>query len=221
MGYSSGVPVETSRVIEGSAVYGNEVIGTPSSVVAPPTSATFIEAPVAADSALLVVNLPADAQVFVNGEKTAATGGVRRFVSRGLAADKDYEFVVKMVVNRDGSAREEMKKVTLSAGGRSSVTFGEESAKQKTSLTLHVPADARVWLAGNETSSTGATRLFETSNLRSGQTWQNYEIRVATVVDGREKVVSKTINLVAGGTVELSLDPAARTASTDATVSLK
>jgi uncharacterized protein (TIGR03000 family) len=78
-----------------------------------------------------------------------------------------------------------------------------------------------VWLAGNETSSTGATRLFETSNLRSGQTWQNYEIRVATVVDGREKVVSKTINLVAGGTVELSLDPAARTASADATVSLK
>ena len=109
----------------------------------------------------------------------------------------------------------------LSAGGRSTVTFGEESAKQKTSLTLHVPADARVWLAGNETSSTGATRLFETSNLRSGQTWQNYEIRVATVGDGREKVVSKTSKLVAGGTVELSLDPAARTASADATVSLK
>ena len=84
-----------------------------------------------------------------------------------------------------------------------------------------MPADAKVWLAGNVTASAGATRQFQTTTLAAGQAWKNYEIRVATVVDGREQVVSKVINLAAGQTVELSLDPTQRTAATDATASIR
>jgi hypothetical protein len=57
--------------------------------------------------------------------------------------------------------------------------------------------------------------------LAPGQSWKNYEIRVATVVDGREQVVSKVIDLAAGQTVELSLDPAQRTAAADTTASIR
>ena len=39
------------------------------------------------------------------------------------------------------------------------------------------------------------------------------------LVDGREQVVSKVIDLAAGQSVELSLDPAQRTASADSTAS--
>jgi uncharacterized protein (TIGR03000 family) len=101
------------------------------------------------------------------------------------------------------------------------VSFDGAVAAPKTSLTLHVPADAKVWLAGNETASSGQTRLFETTTLKDGQSWKNYEIKVATVVDGKEQVVSKTIELVAGRSVELTLDPVQRTASTEAQASVR
>jgi uncharacterized protein (TIGR03000 family) len=175
---------------------------------------------VPADAALLSVEVPAGAKIFVNGVRTSATGTVRQFVSRGLAQGKRYEFTVRMTVERDGQSSDETKLVSLSAGGRANLSFTDASAP-KTSLTLHVPADAKVWLAGNATSSAGATRQFQTTTLAAGQAWKNYEIRVVTVVDGREQVVSKVIDLAAGQTVELSLDPAQRTAAADATASIR
>ncbi|MBM4058013.1 MAG: TIGR03000 domain-containing protein, partial [Planctomycetes bacterium] len=56
---------------------------------------------------MLVVRLPADAEVFVNGSKTAATGSLRRYMSRGLESGREYDFVVKVVTKRDGEPREE------------------------------------------------------------------------------------------------------------------
>jgi uncharacterized protein (TIGR03000 family) len=224
-GMSSSMPVESYRVINEAPAVGTETIGVPAS-----TDSTQIESKLPADAAMLVVEVPAAAKVFVNGSKTSATGGVRRFISRGLAAGKEYEYVVRMVVERDGQASEETKVVPLSAGGRAAVSFkSAESeltipgapAAPKTSLTLRVPADAKVWLAGNKTASTGETRLFETTTLRGGQSWKNYEIRVTATVDGREETVSKVIDLAAGDVVELTLDPQQRTASADKTASIR
>ena len=95
------------------------------------------------------------------------------------------------------------------------------AAVAKTSLTLNVPTDARVWLAGNPTASSGAVRHFDTSSLAAGQTWRNYEIKVTTVVDGQEATISKVIDLAAGDRVELTLDPASPTAPVSATASLR
>ena len=95
------------------------------------------------------------------------------------------------------------------------------AAVAKTSLTLNVPTDARVWLAGNPTASSGAVRHFDTSSLAAGKTWRNYEIKVTTVVDGREATISKVIDLAAGDRVELTLDPASPTAPVSATASLR
>lgn len=169
---------------------------------------------------MLTVDVPAGAAIYVNGMKTSATGVVRQFVSRGLVEGKRYEFTVRMTIDRDGQSSEETKVVSLAAGGRSSLSFTAAVAP-KTSLTLHVPADAKVWLAGNVTESAGATRQFQTTTLAAGQAWKNYEIRVATVVDGREQIVSKVIDLAAGQSVELSIDPAPRTAAADATASIR
>jgi uncharacterized protein (TIGR03000 family) len=84
-----------------------------------------------------------------------------------------------------------------------------------------VPADAKVWLAGNATASTGEVRHFETAGLKAGQSWKDYEIRVTAVVNGREQTVSKVIDLAAGDAVELALDPAARTAAAESTAALR
>ena len=132
-----------------------------------------------------------------------------------------------MTVDRDGRETEQTKTVTISAGGRSSVSFADLSLADAMAMldagaiTLKVPAEAKVWLAGNATTSVGEMRQFETTGLPAGQTWKNYEIRVVTVVDGREQVATKVIDLAAGQSLELAIDPAQRTASSETTASVR
>ena len=215
------MPIESYRVInEVPSSVDGEVIGVPPAIPATPMLDDSTST-VPADGGLLVVQVPADARITVNGAATSSQGAVRRFLSRGLAAGKNYEFVVRMAVERDGKTEEATKVVKLTAGERSEVSFVANTAATpaKTSLTLNVPAEARVWLAGNPTASSGAVRHFETASLASGQTWRNYEIKVTTVVDGKEATISKVIDLAAGDRIELSLDPA--TAPATATASLQ
>ena len=221
-GMSSSMPVEAYRTIESAPTVVDP------EVVAPPAAPAAVESTaIPADGALLIVDVPADAKIFVNGAATKATGDVRRYVSRGLVAGKDYEFVVRMAVDRDGETTEETRVVTLTAGAGSRVSFTAAESQPvvkkapTTTVTLHVPVDAKVWLAGNATGSTGETRQFETTMLSAGQSWKGYEIRVATEIDGREQVVSKVIDLAAGDAVELSIDPTAdRPSLADATAAL-
>ena len=228
-GTSSSMPVEAYRTIESSPTVADPEVGSPPASVPAAIESTAIPA----DGAMLIVDVPTDARIYVNGVATTATGDRRRYISRGLVAGKQYEFVVRMAVDRDGETTEESRVVSLTAGEGSRVSFATAPAPQPearplvkkaptTTVTLHVPADAKVWLAGNATGSTGETRQFETSMLAAGQSWQGYEIRVATSVDGREQIVSKVIDLAAGDSVELSIDPTAGLASlADATVSLR
>ena len=210
------MPIESYRVInETPSMTGGEIIGVPSAT--PNSLDSTSREMVPNDGGLLVVQVPAEAMVYVNGSKTTSQGGVRRFLSRGLVAGQKYEFVVRMAI--DGG-KEATKVVSLTAGQQSSVSFLAAASEVKTTVTLRVPADAKVWLAGNATASTGEVRTFETSSLSNGSSWKSYEIRVATVVDGREQAVSKVIDLAAGDSVDLTLDPAARVASTETTASV-
>ena len=210
------MPIESYRVInETPSMTGGEIIGTPTAV--PGMLDSTVRETVPADGALLVVEVPADATIYVNGTKTTSQGAVRRYLSRGLTAGQKYEFVVRMATD---AGKESTKVVALTAGQRSSVSFKAAVEAPKTSVTLRVPADAQVWLAGSATVSTGDVRTFETSSLPAGKTWKGYEIRVATVVDGQERTVSKVIDLAAGDVVDLTLDPALRTASAETTAAL-
>ena len=48
-----------------------------------------------------------------------------------------------------------------------------------------MPADAKVFLAGNESKSTGANREFVTTKLAAGQSWDNYTVRVELMRNGQ------------------------------------
>ena len=47
-----------------------------------------------------------------------------------------------------------------------------------TELTLHVPAEAMVTLAGAATQQTGDVRTYATDALAAGQEWDGYVVRV-------------------------------------------
>ncbi len=84
-----------------------------------PSSEIFKPEPVA----LLDIEAPADAEVWLEGKKTQQTGPVRKFVSPALTPDKDYEYEVYARWQEDGRERTETQNVTVRAGARVRVRF--------------------------------------------------------------------------------------------------
>ena len=101
----------------------------------------------------------------------------------------------------------------MTAGGESQVVFTTEPATEPivaepkpvtTELTLSVPAEAKVTLAGNVTSQTGEKRKFATTRLTAGQVWDNYTIRVEFERDGNTVTQERTITLTGGESHEIA-----------------
>jgi len=83
---------------------------------------------------------------------------------------------------------------------------GEEEASKEenpeTTLTLIVPADAKLLLGGNEIESEGEVRIFQTNELSKGDAWKKYQIEV---ISGEESQ-KKTISLKAGESKSITFE---------------
>jgi uncharacterized protein (TIGR03000 family) len=157
------------------------------------------------DAVYLTVSLPSSARVLVNGKATTSTGSVRQFVSRGLVPGKTYKFEVHAELDAaDGQIVTEDKTVLVTAGTQEQLqfAFAEADAAVKTSLTLNVPEEAKVLLSGNSTRATGNQRVYQTSQLKVGQVWEDYTVEVE--VNGQVK--RQSIRLIGGDSLELTFD---------------
>jgi uncharacterized protein (TIGR03000 family) len=76
----------------------------------------------------------------------------------------------------------------------------------KTKLTLRVPAEAKVTLAGVETKQAGEVRQFATSRLSSGEVWKDYKVVVELNRDGETVREERTIKLIGGKDQELAVN---------------
>jgi uncharacterized protein (TIGR03000 family) len=76
--------------------------------------------------ATLVVRLPADARLTVDGEPTRATGAVRRFASPPLAAGQRYHYELRAEVVRAGRTRSVRQRVVVQPGRESEVQLDLE-----------------------------------------------------------------------------------------------
>lgn len=156
---------------------------------------------------LLAVNVPEDAKIYVNGTATSSMGEARQYVSRDLQRGYNYTYEVRAEVVRDGRTVEQVKEINLRAGETANLAFDFPAAEAtETSLTLHVPADAKVYLAGNATKASGDTRIFRTTGLSSGNAWEGYTVKVELERGGRTIVKEETITLKAGESQELTID---------------
>jgi uncharacterized protein (TIGR03000 family) len=88
----------------------------------------------------------------------------------------------------------------------SSSTVVASAPTVKTSLTLHVPADAKVTLAGVETKQTGETRQFATTRLGAGQNWGDYKVIAEVEKNGQKLREERTISLTGGKAQELTIN---------------
>jgi uncharacterized protein (TIGR03000 family) len=73
-------------------------------------------------------------------------------------------------------------------------------------LTLHVPAEATVTLAGVATKQTGEVRQFTTSRLAPGQVWDDYKVVVTMERNGQPLREERTIKLTGGESQQLSIN---------------
>lgn len=73
--------------------------------------------------ASLVVRLPADARLTIDGDPTRHTSGTRRFVTPPLEPGKTFHYDLKAEVTRGGKTLTERRRVAVRAGQVSAVTM--------------------------------------------------------------------------------------------------
>ena len=109
--------------------------GTPSASTAAPTDQTTTPSPPTpkttdldnAAPATIVVNVPADARLTIDGEATTSTSAQRVFVSPVLNPGQEYHYTLKAEFKKDGKTVSVSKDVTVKAGNETRVTMDAES----------------------------------------------------------------------------------------------
>jgi uncharacterized protein (TIGR03000 family) len=76
-----------------------------------------------ADRAILNVQVPANAKVWVQGKETSQTGPERSYISPPLTPGRDYSYDVKAQWTENGQPVEVTRTVTVRAGERTGVLF--------------------------------------------------------------------------------------------------
>ncbi|QDV71439.1 hypothetical protein Poly24_51750 [Rosistilla carotiformis] len=223
--YSAPVESYSTPMYESAPVYSEPMIESSqgeSIIETPVEGASYhqTQSTTSSSEALLTMQVPADANVYVNGSKTSSTGEHRQFVSRGLTPGYSYSYDVRIEHTVNGQLVSESKVVRLHGGETRSLVYSApaveapayvaapetESDAVETVLTVNVPADAKVTLAGNATDADGTTRTFRTKQLQAGQVWSDYTVSVAIQRNGRTLTEEKTISLSAGSSPELTFD---------------
>jgi uncharacterized protein (TIGR03000 family) len=77
-------------------------------------------------SATVVVTLPADARLSVDGAPTTSTSSTRVFVSPALTLGQDFHYNLKAEVVRDGKPVVMEQRITVRAGQETRVTLAEQ-----------------------------------------------------------------------------------------------
>jgi uncharacterized protein (TIGR03000 family) len=75
------------------------------------------------DVGQLTVRVPADADVFINGLKTASRGTLRAYLSQGLKPGRAYDYEVRVQVRRNGTLLEEVREVRLTTGAQAALAI--------------------------------------------------------------------------------------------------
>jgi uncharacterized protein (TIGR03000 family) len=79
------------------------------------------------DRARLVIELPADARLFIDDQPMKATSSIRSFQTPQLQSGATYYYILKVEVVRDSATRSETKRVLIKAGEEVTAMFTESS----------------------------------------------------------------------------------------------
>jgi uncharacterized protein (TIGR03000 family) len=79
--------------------------------------------PASLNQAEVMVSLPAEAKLFIDGQATVSTTSSRKFVSPELEQGKEYFYTLRAEIVRDGKTVSLSKEVTVRAGETVQASF--------------------------------------------------------------------------------------------------
>jgi uncharacterized protein (TIGR03000 family) len=88
-------------------------------------------APVNADQAQLVLNVPGDAVVYLSNQRMTLEGSVREFTIPGLKAGLEYPYPVRVDVVRDGKTLTASADQQVQAGQRVNLVFNQTQGQSE------------------------------------------------------------------------------------------
>jgi uncharacterized protein (TIGR03000 family) len=78
---------------------------------------------IAGNAALIILRVPANAEVFFEGKQTSQTGRFRSFVTPALESGRDYSYEIRARWTEGGRTVEQTRKINIRAGDRLTLNF--------------------------------------------------------------------------------------------------
>lgn len=103
----------------------------------PPAAATA--PPSRGDTAEIMLRVPPDAEVWIEGVKMQQQGSVRRYVSTRLDAGQLYAYEIRAVWMEAGRPAEQILEVNVRAGDRLNLTFASGSGRRTEAVRAPAP----------------------------------------------------------------------------------
>lgn len=98
--------------------------GIPSVLPVEPAPLPAVAAPAATERATLMIRIPAGATLYVDGRKAGTAGAETSFRTPPLPAGREFSYMLKAEILRDGRPESLTQKVSFRAGERITVDFG-------------------------------------------------------------------------------------------------
>jgi uncharacterized protein (TIGR03000 family) len=175
-------------------------------VAAAPAAAPAV-AQATGDPATVVVQLPADARMWVDGQQADLTSGTRSFQTPALDRGRDYAYTIRAEATRDGQAVSQSQRVVVRAGQVSRVDFGDMKAAVRANpaaapahVTVRLPENARLFVDGVAYPRQSTAATFDTPALEPGRTYF-YTFRVEVPAEPRSE--SRRVEVAAGKQVQI------------------
>jgi uncharacterized protein (TIGR03000 family) len=156
----------------------------------------------------VIVKLPADAKLFVDGQRIELTAGTRAVVTPALEPGQDYFYMVRAEAVRDGKTVEENRRVIVRAGYTTNLDFSKlepvaHEEARPSRITVRMPENGRLFVDGNPVTMTSPTRTFDTPRLEPGKSYY-YTFKAEVVRDGKAQTEDRRVVVEAGK--ELTVD---------------
>lgn len=166
-----------------------------------------------ADSAKVEVQMPDDAVLYIDGQRTPLTSTSRVFATPTLAPNQNYYYTLKAEALRDGKVVEETRRVVVRAGSVAQVELRnlEQVVTETTAvaaaarITVRLPEEAKLFVDGQACPLTSTPRSFDTPKLEAGRKFY-YTLKAEMVRDGQTMVQSQRVVIEAGKKVDVSLE---------------
>jgi uncharacterized protein (TIGR03000 family) len=182
-------------------------------------------ASLATGSAELLVTLPEEAKLKIDGRPTTATSAERAFLTPPLQAGRDYHYNLTASFPSDVHAAPVTRRVTVRPGEitRVDLNFSRGAVaaplsasagsravlKGNATVRMILPTNARLLVNGDTVATTSSTPVFTAPELESGQVYF-YTFEVVLAGTEGESRTTKQVHVRAGDDVHVDLSEPAR-----------